>query len=373
MSFMAESEASPLLHDLQSELTGAKTQWEYLEDRVANGYKDGYKLHKGALDEMRHTKQASREALMFVLSVLSVGFAGGVIGSLFAPWARAAQNSTAVFAIRTGVQDATKRLTQESLKKVIPDKPKDPGGNGTPYVPVSPEAFDHYLDTKEELDGCFAIMNDYVQRLIDQSNVERWSRDVGQAFLDSFRKNCALLRDKPHPNKDLPARDAVAKAAELAMWVAWANERDMPWWNVRYNVLEAGPEPMGYSDDAKSKFHDEVRRQGGLFKGKDGTTYDMGNYNWALRDANELDPVAMRMIDLQKWSETRGKFGFESDPNLVLDLRKLRKLRLDAMAGLPFARMKGLDLSILTNAQQRGKFLDGLADVRPFHIKVQTP
>jgi hypothetical protein len=368
---MAESEASSLLHMLQSELTGAKSQWEYLEDRIANGYKDAYKLHKGALDKMRKAKMASREAMMFVLSCVSVGFAGGIVGGLFAPWVRAvqAETLTAAHVLRTGIQDASKRLTQETVKKIIPDKPNDSGGDGSPYVPVSAEAFDHYLDTKEELDGCFAIVNNRVQSLIDQSNAEQWPRALGQAILDSFRANCALLRDRPNPEKDLPARTAVAKSAELAMWVAWTSERDWPWWNPRYSVLGGGPEPMGYSDAGKDKFHEEVRRNGGTFDGKDGQTYDMQAYGNALREVKELDPVADRLKDLGKWDSVKASFGFRSQPDVVLDLRKLRTLRLDTMTDMPFAKMKGLDFGTLSNLQLRGKFLDGFTELRPWHIK----
>jgi hypothetical protein len=85
---MAESEGSKLLSILQAELIGAKTQWEYLEDRIMSGYKDAYKLHVDALTKMKNARLLAeqKEAVflgieMFVLSVVSVGFAGGSLAA----------------------------------------------------------------------------------------------------------------------------------------------------------------------------------------------------------------------------------------------------------------------------------------------------
>jgi hypothetical protein len=126
---------------------------------------------------------------------------------------------------------------------------------------------------------------------------------------------------------------------------------------------------MGYSDKAKEKFHEEVRRNGGLFDGVERQTYDMQVYGGAVRELKELNPVVDRIKDLKKWEAIKSSYGFRSQPDVVLDLRKLRALRLDTMADLPFTKMKGLDFATLSNLQLRGKFLDGLSEVRPFHFK----
>jgi hypothetical protein len=116
---MADSPASTALHALQSELGGAKTQWEYLEDRLTNGYKDAYKSHVAVLTAMKNARilQEQRDAkslaiAMFVFSVVSVGFAGGLVGGVIAPWVKRAEQGTADAVIRQGMQGIATRTTQ---------------------------------------------------------------------------------------------------------------------------------------------------------------------------------------------------------------------------------------------------------------------
>ena len=54
----------------------------------------------------------------------------------------------------------------------------------------------------------------------------------------------------------------------------------------------------------------------------------------------------------------------------VLDLRRLRVLRLQHVPGLPLGGMEKLDLSWAQSRLHLGgvNFLDGLRELRPFHI-----
>ena len=57
---MAESAASGPLHMLMAELNGAKSQWEYLHDRLTNGYKDARKRVQRAL-KAKSTRITARD------------------------------------------------------------------------------------------------------------------------------------------------------------------------------------------------------------------------------------------------------------------------------------------------------------------------
>jgi hypothetical protein len=342
---MAESLASGPLHKLQSELTGAKSQWEYLHDRITNGYKDAYKLHVGALQEMKQARllEEQREArvrgyFLFVSSVVAVGFAGGFVGGLIAPWTKKASDIGADLAIREGVRGLATRSTQQIAKLLIPQESTKPSADESQYVPVSPDPIDVYLDQKEELDGCFAIVNSWLQHVIDMSNAGQWSADSGSTILDNFRKNCRLLADAPDPNQ-LPERRAVAKSAEILMWVAWANVRDWAYWNKLYDLLENTSDHLD---------------------------------KWQLDGVNaefELAPVLNRLQALGIQGVDRSERIGSTIAQSVLDLRKLRSLPVQALPTLPFTKMKGLNLYGMDSLQIRGQFLDGLRELRPFHVR----
>src|SRR4051812_36379938 len=112
---MAESPASEPLHFLQSELSGAKSQWEYLHDRLTNGYKDAYNKHAAVLKEVEANRRKAlekdarlRQLGFFIFSVASVGFAGGIVGGLFAPWVKNAAEGMSDAVFREGVKEVTK-------------------------------------------------------------------------------------------------------------------------------------------------------------------------------------------------------------------------------------------------------------------------
>ena len=77
---------------LQSELNGAKMQWEFLE------------------------------CAMCVFSVVSVGFAGGLVGRVIAPLVRSAQRNVANAAFRQGAQGIATRSTRQAVLRVVPEK-----------------------------------------------------------------------------------------------------------------------------------------------------------------------------------------------------------------------------------------------------------
>jgi hypothetical protein len=256
-------------------------------------------------------------------------------------------------AIRQGVQGIATRTTQQAVLRIVPERPTP--SDQSLYVPVSPETFDTYLETKEELDGCFAHVNASLQKVKDLSNTEQWPVEAGQMILDSFRRYCRLLTDVPDPDK-LPARLLVAKAAELAMWVAWANARDdWPRWEEIYKKID--------TVDTRSY-----------------TGRNIFLLQDVMKPALELSPILKRLNLLSVANlvqkSTGTYFGGRIDsPDKILDLRKLRILRLQHMPNLPFAGMEKLDFGWAQSNLQLGggDFLDGLRDIRPFHVKASTP
>ena len=162
------------------------------------------------------------------------------------------------------------------------------------------------------------------------------------------------------------------KAAELAMWVAWANARDGPWWDKQYKLIDArnlqmpGLQAIGWA-------------------------LELGPI---LKRLNTLGVGAAMQIDTHTRFTTFGPgdckpqqihWGPNWEPGCaqadlnatdkILDLRKLRILRLQHIPGLPFRGMEKLDLNWAQSDLKLGggDFLSGLRDLRPFHITKAGP
>ncbi len=349
-----ESPASGPLHNLQSELLSAKAIWEQLGVRIAKGYTVAYGKHVEALAEMkREQTEASSDALQFVFSIVCVGLAGGVVGGLMGPWIKKATESTAHFVFRESVrgiaQQGAKDLAKagdEKLKKLNID-----GATDDPYTTNSPKEIAVDEDIRGRISSAFGPVLEALEAMIAEANRLQADAAAGQAILNSFRQTCPLMADQP-AQADIPSEDYAARASELAMWVAWANERDWEWWNPIYNLLDEAERKFGKSD-----------REGP----------EMIQVFNELKSAKKMDPVGRRMAVRGKWAEvsntTTIAFGPRKDTTheTYTDLRKLRALRLDEPT-LPFRRLSGLSFQWdKTKPFERVKFLSNFKSLKPVY------
>jgi hypothetical protein len=349
-----ESPASRGLHDLITELLSAKSAWEQLGVRVAKGYTTAYGFHVKTLKKMeRSNTEASSDALMFVFSAVCVGLAGGIVGGIMGPWIKKTAESTAHFiykeAVRSILQQGAKDLAKagdEKLKKLKIDE-----GSDDPYETKSPKEVAVDQDIRDRIDSAFGPVLEALDAMIDEANKLQSDAATGQAVLNSFRLTCPLMTDKPE-QKDIPPEHDVARALELAMWVAWANERDWGWWTPRYQRLDAAAQKIGTDEREKD--------------GASGVVND-------IADAAKMDPLGERMVILGKWAEVRNNtansFGPRKDVYHVTytDLRRLRTLPLDE-ATLPFRGLSGIRLQWdKTKPLQRVKFLSNFKSLKPVY------
>lgn len=226
-----------------TEINGAKSQWEAMVDRISLAYGDAFKRHTGTLDVIRKRRiaaqNASREALLLMFSTTTIGFAGGAVGSLFAPWVSAVEKKVVQYAFREGVKgatdEATKKVTELAMGKIFGTATW--GQSGTSALdPSAPQPWEQYLEKKSKLDNCFGLVNETLQSLINLANAEKWSEAVGQNILDSWRKSCPLLTDAPKA-ADAPDRNTLARGCELLIWVAWCMELNWKWWKTQYDNM----------------------------------------------------------------------------------------------------------------------------------------
>lgn len=344
------SPASSPLGTLRAELSGAKSAWNAATLRVVRGYKKGYDEHVNALKKMKLLSTKQDQAFSsFIMSVLFIGFAGGVVGGLIAPWIKRSgdrvatnslrgifgwQNSSARIglALKSGVQDAAKRVGQEAANWVtMPDPPKQVFSE---YEPVVPDPLEVFLEKQEQVEIFFAIHDDYMDQLDDLAIQKQWPIEVGWEIADRFRRKCVILTDKPDVNK-LPDVEGISKLAEKLMWIAWADARDWPYWDRQYEYL-----PRHNTGE-----HKEAREQFML-----------------------LDPALIRMYRIGIDREVSWEINLPTIKGTVLDLRKLRQLKAKP---LPFPSMQSKVLSDLigTPDVRRHEFLDTLRDLPPYPLK----
>mgnify|MGYP000191237415 CR=1 FL=1 len=236
-----ESPASRPLHMLQSELLAAKVTWEQLGVRILKGYDTGYNIHKKTLKDMELKKKAalSNDALIFVVSILSVGMAGGLMGSVIAPWVEKAGNMAAKRIFRASVvagvgTQALQTVTDAGVKKLWETNVPD-----APYKPVLPDALTIDIEIRDRIASVFGPILEALDAMIAAANATQAPEAVGQVILNGFRTECKLLTDKPFQSQ-IPTLQQASDAAELAMWVAWANQQEGAYWDQVYKAMDAG-------------------------------------------------------------------------------------------------------------------------------------
>ena len=172
--------------------------------------------------------------------------------------------------------------------------------------------------------SAFGPVLEAVDEMIVTANEIQAPVEVGQAILNNFRQHCPLLTDKPSQSS-MPSEKQAADAAELAMWVIWANGQDSTFWNSVYKAMDIG---WNRAMSALSQ-HDHVK---------------------AADYAHDMDPVGNRLADLGQWLQTLsvvrytvpGTNRYDDRSNILYtDLRKLSILKLDDLT-LPFQRLSGL-------------------------------
>ena len=379
-----ESPSSGPLHNLQSELLAAKAAWEQLGARIAKGYTIAYRRHEDTLTEMKKAKEAamSNDGLLFVLHIVSVGFAGGLVGVLVAPWVQKAGEMVAQKVFRASVvagvaQQAAKDIADAGAKKML----SVTAGAGDPYAPVSPKELLVDQDIRDRIASAFGPILEALDAMIAKANAIQASVEAGQAILNNFRNNCRLMSEKP-AQADIPTEENAARAAELAMWVAWTNERDWPWWNEIYKQLDSdkwvGGKGHDYVKEKVLEMDPVGRRLLALNKWAD--TYSLKKFwptamkKWQeeLEELDKLDkdvPVRSQRErderDRRRRLAERELAVLWEESVLYTDLRKLRALRLDD-PNLPFRKLSGLSLQWdKMQPLQQMKFLSNNQDVKP--------
>ena len=357
-----ESPASGPLHNLQGELLAAKAAWEQLGTRISKGYTTAYVFHADTVQKLNNiakarwkASQATLDGLTFVFSIVCIGFSGGVAGALLGPWVKKAGEKTARFVLREGVrgviQQGAKEIAKrgsDKVEKLIENEWEDP------YKVTAPKDIAVDEDIRDRIASAFGPLLEGLDAMIAEANRTQANLGIGQEILNSFRQSCPLMRDKPGQD-DIPSEKSVAELAELAIWVAWANELRSREWDITYNQL-----------DVSARQEAKIKLEGG----GTGETF-LDGLQMVLED---LEPLNERMRAFPStWAQVKrhgAKFvsnePWKATPVDYTDLRKLSTLGIDSM--LPFKRLSGLGLQWnRTNPLERVKFLTKFQSLKPVY------
>jgi hypothetical protein len=317
------------MNSLNTDLNSAQEDWNTLADIIGKKYNDAYQKHSDVLDGIKRVRQAEIDRYYFVLGLVCTAVTGGVAAGLMAPWVKDAGPAAAkefakrVFsdvAARNATATVTRQMAQGIVGRIVAPSGEAGGGAFTPQVP-NPLSF--YLGMKTQLGICFAEFRKQLGELSDHF------KHRNDAFLvEVVKKNCPLFTDRPSPANlsQMAGSIDMYNAIEASMWIAWANVRDMDYWNTAYDRIEAG----------------------------DGNQYKIMD---AIIDAQHLDPILERFNEMLLGHRVSMAVNGER----ILDIRKLRKLNLSVLhtfRGMPagsFAGFSNMSAAVQSLADARTK------------------
>lgn len=226
MAYIPRYEAAKEIRQVLVDFDTAQHQWNTYADMLGKAYATAFTRHTDVFDEMAKDLKPSKgdRAFYFLFSLFSVGFGGGLVGGLMAPWVRGAGNVTGELVFRTTMSNATRQITgtvlQEGFKQLF-------SAESNPYTPAVLDPLIYYLDVKIEIGKCFSILRDKVEKEMIEADTdfsnsgapESWGRQRRE-----FWNSVPIVNEYPR-TEDMPNIEEAARQAELGMWITWATTK----------------------------------------------------------------------------------------------------------------------------------------------------
>jgi hypothetical protein len=324
VTYFPKSGPAKEIGKLMGELNTAQLQWNTYATQLGRGYTMAYEEHEKAIREINESYRLAAESAYWVLSLLCVSHAGALVGGLMAPYVNNAGKVTAIFVkgqtkLRTTMSETAQTMTQGVVQKGLDKtKPGEPG-----FKPAVKSPLLYFQDMLGELGICFSLL---------RAEVEEWMQDTDAVVNDPTPVNVAVARGygtikdfletpllKDYPKGEMPDQNKIAREAELGMWIAWANVRDIDYWKNRVDTVSTTSSP---------------RRKWGI----------------AIDELRKLQPVANRLAAL----------GATSLGTKTVDRPMLVGNIKETIVDIPRLRIAGSLLSVVPGSAM---FLGKVADV----------
>jgi hypothetical protein len=323
MTYQPRTAAAKAVKVLHDETATAQLQWEGYATQLGIGYREAYKEHAGALTKIQENYRVTAESAYWVLSLLCVSFAGGLVGGLMAPWVVKAGETVGAIVTRSVVSGTSSQAAQIITQRGI-DNSK---GGQAEFKPAVKPPVEYWQDLLGEIAVAFSFV---------RLRLENWMKELDRQS-EPLMPELALhkVRESPllkHYPRYLPEPTLIQHECELGMWIAWAHVRHVDYWKTRMGRAD------GVNVTARGAHASEVARL----------------------ELRALQPVVERMKFLGVAALTtttlRGRI-------TVLDVPKLQvggRLMMTAVSG----GMNFLD-NVAELVKDPRKVLQGMVDVPP--------
>ena len=255
MTYLPTTEAGKKIHEILEELNTAQNQWNTYATQLGRGYTAAYGLHQKAIDDINEKLRLNAELAYWVLSLLCVAFAGGLAGGLMAPWVAKAGESASRIVLRNKLS----AMTAGSASSLVQKGTDVAKPSTTPLVPAVKTPLSYWQDMLGEIGLCFSHLRGAVETQMKAADAGQCSVDHAGELVEEFMDH-SLLKDSPS-DENMPDESLVAREAEMGMWIAWAGDRDLTYWNKAVIHMAKGVQPSGdnYFEDAQ-QFQPAVAR-----------------------------------------------------------------------------------------------------------------
>jgi hypothetical protein len=259
MVYLPKTEAGKTIDALTEQLNSAQFQWNTYATQLGRGYTTAYKFHQKAIDDINENLRLKAESSYWLLSLLCVAFAGGVAGGLMAPWVTKAGQVTSQLIIRNKLSAAT----ANGISGVVQKGTDAAKPSTTPLVPAVKDPLSYWQDMLGEIGLCFSHLRADIETEMKLADAGQFSVDDANKLVE-ITMHDPLLADSPTDDA-MPDEVILAREAEMGMWIAWANDRDLTYWNKAIDHIAKGVQPSGddYYEDA-AQFQPAVDRMRAL-------------------------------------------------------------------------------------------------------------
>ena len=221
------------VHELLEVFDQAQKAWSNLMHEVAAGYASAWSDQNTVLDGVKNDLQKDQDRAMFVLSILTAGFAGGLLGGIASGALKNMKEPSrfATFAKNFATNAASDAASQfggsaVSFFQSHPGNPfKSPG--------VEPSQFAETMQGNVGL--FFQSLTEQIGSVISDFGSGKYREDDGEQWYQWYMGK-PLVKTFPSTN-DIRSGNYETEAS-LCLWLTWGAERDIPYWNKAWDTVQ---------------------------------------------------------------------------------------------------------------------------------------
>ena len=214
----------------------AEEGWLLLVDALAEGYSSAWNRQVAVLDDIKAKIQADRDRACFILSILTAGVAGGLLGGIASGAVRKIGDSSfsTVFAknfLTNAASDGASQFGGSAVSYF-----QSHGSNPFASPGIEPSTYSATMQKNVRL--LFAAFHDHVADIVDDL-------ESGKALAEDGEQSYQYYRSLPCIQSFPSAKDVsnydFERDASLCLWIAWGAERDFSYWNEAWRTIEHPP------------------------------------------------------------------------------------------------------------------------------------